>query len=86
MRAYTDVLTCAIFSMRGFMLGFGGAILKDLLVDRKASASADADKDYKDTFQFARVCGLGSACFLVGAAILVPAQWRYNILTLKNEL
>lgn len=72
---YTTVET----GCRGFLLGFGGAILKDLLVDRKAMA--EKSEDYQGTFRFARVAGLGSACFLVGASILVPADWRHSVLT-----
>ena len=67
-------------AVRGFMLGFGGAILQTLLrADGKTS-----DVDYHAMFKLARVAGLGSASLLVGSAILVPAQWRYQALTLHE--
>lgn len=65
--------------VRAFLLGFGGAILKDLLIDRKSKAETEAD--YASTFSFARMTGLGSGCFIVGASILVPADWRSAFLT-----
>merc|ERR1712224_378872 len=52
---------------RGFLLGFGGAILKDL-VDKKATVQESAS-DFTSTFRLARVVGLGTACFLVGMAV-----------------
>ena len=68
-------------ALRGFLLGFGAAILKDLLVDGRASA--DAATDFHKTMRFARVVGLGSASFLVGVAIFLPAQWRYDLFQIK---
>ena len=67
---------------RGFLLGFGGAILKDL-VDKKATVQESAS-DFTSTFRLARVVGLGTACFLVGMAVAVPSNLRYQFLTLTN--
>ena len=67
-------------AIRGFLLGFGGAILKDLLVDRKATVSEEKT-DFANTFRFARVVGLGAACFLVGVAVALPSNLRYQFLT-----
>ena len=68
-------------ALRGFLLGFGGAILKDLLIDRKASA--DTSQDFSKTLKFAKLTGLGAACFLVGSAVVLPARWRYELLRLE---
>ena len=66
-------------AMRGFLLGFGAAILKDLLIDRKASA--DATSDFSTTLKFARVVGLGMSSFMVGVSIFLPARLRYELLS-----
>jgi len=66
------VWTTVETSVRGFLLGFGAVIMKDIWLDRKASG----DADYTSTIKLARIAGLGSASFLVGAAIVVAAQWR----------
>ena len=69
---------------RGFLLGFGGAILKDLLVVDKKATVQESASDFASTFRFARVVGLGTACFLVGMAVAVPSNLRYQFLTLTN--
>lgn len=57
---------------RGFLLGFGGAILKDLVwTERKAV-------DFKETLKYARLVGLGSSSFVVGVALFMPARLRYE--------
>ena len=61
-------------AVRGFLLGFGAAILKDLLVDKKGSA--ETTTDFTHTLRFARVAGLGSACFVTGVALFLPARLR----------
>ena len=61
-------------AVRGFLLGFGGAILKDLLY-------SDRKSDFAETLRYARVVGLGSSSFLVGTALFMPATWRYNMMT-----
>ena len=66
-------------AVRGFLLGFGAAILKDLLIDRKASA--DAVSDFQATLKFARVVGLGMSSFMVGIAIFLPARLRSDYLS-----
>ena len=76
-------LICNWAGTRNFLLGFGGAILKDLLVDKKATVQESAS-DFASTFRFARVVGLGTACFLVGMAVAVPSNLRYQFLTLTN--
>ena len=68
-------------ALRGFLLGFGAAILKELQVDGRKSA--DTPTDFQKTMRFARVVGLGSASFLVGIAIFLPAQWRYELFQIK---
>ena len=40
--------------------------------------------DFSATFRFARVIGLGTACFLVGMAVIVPSNVRYRYLTLTT--
>lgn len=62
-------------SVRGFLLGFGAAILKDLL-----KQTSDSVTDFSKTFKFARVAGLGMASFLVGISIVLPARIRYELL------
>ena len=67
------VWTTAETAVRGFLLGFGGAILKDLLYsERKAG-------DFTETLRYARVVGLGSSSFLVGTALFMPARLRYEV-------
>ena len=61
---------------RGFLLGFGTAILKDLLIDRKGSGADESKLDFTKTLQFAKLVGLGSSCFMVGIAIVLPARLR----------
>ena len=72
LEALRQLWTTAETAVRGFLLGFGAAVLKDLLIDRKATASEKPN--FQSTFAFARVVGLGAASFLIGAAILIPAN------------
>ena len=44
----------------------------------------ESAKDFSSTFKFARVVGLGTACFLVGMAVVVPSNLRYHFLTLTE--
>jgi len=64
--------------MRGFLLGFGSAILKDVFARGVLNESDDVQAQFKKTLHFARIAGYGSASFLVGIAILMPARWRYE--------
>merc|ERR1711939_770957 len=68
-------------AMRGFLLGFGGAILKDAIL--KDKDTEDVEKAFKKTLTYAKIVGLGSASFMVGIAIFMPARWRYELITLK---
>jgi len=58
-------------AMRGFLLGFGVTVLKDLLIDGKRG-----EEDIALTCQYGKAVGLGMACTLVGASVMIPTRWQ----------
>lgn len=58
-------------AMRGFLLGFGAMICKEVLTGKEVL-----------TFSKARVAGLGVGCLVVGASILLPAGVRHKMMAL----
>ena len=54
---------------RGFLLGFGATLLKDLLIDGKREAS-----DRANAVHYGKSIGLGMGCVLVGLSVLVPTR------------
>lgn len=55
--------------IRGFLLGFGAALLKDLLVDGKRD-----DGDVRRACQYGKYIGLGMGCALVGMSVMIPTR------------
>lgn len=75
-----QIMVESLWAARGFLLGFGWGLLK-VIVDQ---SRGEKTMDYDVAFKFAKMAGLGTACFLVGGSILVPAQWRHAALSLKT--
>lgn len=77
--------------LRGFLLGFGTMICKDLLLSKDSLPSAQptttlsdaADKQpnsFSYSFTKAKLAGLGAGSFLVGSAIIIPHSLRQKYL------
>ena len=66
--AVTTLHTLEVF-VRGFFLGFGATLLKDLLVDGKREAA-----DRANAVHYGKYIGLGMGCVLVGLSVLVPTR------------
>eukprot|EP00629_Pelagomonadales_sp_RCC1024_P002664 CAMPEP_0119291546 /NCGR_PEP_ID=MMETSP1329-20130426/42636_1 /TAXON_ID=114041 /ORGANISM="Genus nov. species nov., Strain RCC1024" /LENGTH=109 /DNA_ID=CAMNT_0007292375 /DNA_START=111 /DNA_END=440 /DNA_ORIENTATION=+ len=69
-------------ALRGFLLGFGACLCKATLarVDKM-----DEAQDFSRVYKFARQCGAGCACTLVGASMFIPARWRYAAGKMPNQ-
>ena len=66
--AVTGLHTLEVF-VRGFLLGFGATLLKDLLIDGKREAA-----DRANAVHYGKYIGLGMGCVLVGLSVLVPTR------------
>ena len=68
-------------AVRGFLLGFGTAIIKDMCFGDAKKASQE---EFQLTMRSARMLGLGVASFMVGVAIILPARLRYELFALPQ--
>ena len=66
--AVTTLHTVEVF-VRGFLLGFGATLLKDLLIDGKREAA-----DRANAVHYGKYIGLGMGCVLVGLSVLIPTR------------
>ena len=66
--AVTTLHTLEVF-IRGFLLGFGATLLKDLLIDGKREAA-----DRANAVHYGKYIGLGMGCVLVGLSVLIPTR------------
>lgn len=66
--AVTTLHTLEVF-VRGFLLGFGATLLKDLLIDGKREAA-----DRANAVHYGKYIGLGMGCVLVGLSVLIPTR------------
>ena len=66
--AVTTLHTVEVFA-RGFLLGFGATLLKDLLIDGKRDAA-----DRANAVHYGKYIGLGMGCVLVGLSVLIPTR------------
>ena len=64
----TSIRTVEVF-VRGFLLGFGTTLLKDLLLDGRRD-----DGDVQKSCQHAKYIGLGMGCALVGMSVMIPTR------------
>lgn len=67
---YTTVLIRTIeVAVRGFLLGYGLTIMNDLLVKGNRG-----DEDIAAAHRYGRNVGLGMACTMVGATVMLPTK------------
>ena len=66
--AVTTLHTVEVF-VRGFLLGFGATLLKDLLIDGKREAA-----DRANAVHYGKYIGRGMGCVLVGVSVLIPTR------------